>query len=171
MSLFFLQRSGAQCKSKGAGEEKKGLRDPCGMEKDINPLFCAICCYSLFPPLPLTISAASIVFGDKLTPVNISGLAVTISSIAAYNYMKIRRMRETAKREAHNQMVQEGPVLHAGEAEGRVSGVERSRGHGRSASSTVGMIRNSLSIPVATPAEATKNGERPSPVKRPEDLE
>ena len=33
----------------------------------------------------LTISAASVVFGDKLTPVNISGLAVTISSIAAYN--------------------------------------------------------------------------------------
>lgn len=128
----------------------------------------------------LTISAASIVFGDKLTPVNISGLLVTISSIAAYNYMKIQRMRDSAKREAHEQMAHEGPMLHAAEGEGGFSGVEggghvhnNGRGRGRSASTTAGMIRNSLSIPVTASGggEATKNGERTSPVKRPEDLE
>lgn len=37
----------------------------------------------------VTISAAGVVFHDQLTAVNISGLIVTISSIASYNYMKI----------------------------------------------------------------------------------
>ncbi|KAF3014111.1 Triose-phosphate Transporter [Penicillium rubens] len=41
----------------------------------------------------VTISAAGIVFHDKLTTVNVTGLVVTISSIAAYNYMKIAGMR------------------------------------------------------------------------------
>lgn len=50
----------------------------------------------------VTISAAGIVFGDRLTPVNISGLFVTIGAIAAYNWIKIRKMREDAMKEAHN---------------------------------------------------------------------
>ncbi|CAI7584592.1 unnamed protein product [Penicillium discolor] len=41
----------------------------------------------------VTISAAGIIFHDKLTTVNVTGLVVTISSIAAYNYMKISGMR------------------------------------------------------------------------------
>lgn len=41
----------------------------------------------------VTISAAGIIFHDKLTAVNVTGLVVTISSIAAYNYMKIAGMR------------------------------------------------------------------------------
>ena len=53
----------------------------------------------------MTISAAGVVFGDALTPVNISGLIVTLASIAAYNYLKITKMRrearETIEREAH----------------------------------------------------------------------
>ena len=48
----------------------------------------------------VTISAAGIVFDDKLTLVNISGLIVTIGSIAAYNYIKITKMRAIAKEEA-----------------------------------------------------------------------
>ncbi|CUS08437.1 unnamed protein product [Tuber aestivum] len=47
----------------------------------------------------VTISAATIVFGDPLTPINISGLCVTILSIAAYNYIKIKRMRREAREE------------------------------------------------------------------------
>jgi solute carrier family 35 protein C2 len=47
----------------------------------------------------VTISAAAIVFGDPLTPINISGLCVTILSIAAYNYIKIKRMRREAREE------------------------------------------------------------------------
>lgn len=44
----------------------------------------------------VTISAAGIVFGDPLTRVNVSGLFVTIGAIAAYNYIKITKMREDA---------------------------------------------------------------------------
>lgn len=120
----------------------------------------------------LTISAASVVFGDKLTPVNISGLLVTISSIAAYNYIKITRMREAAKREAHTQLAQAEAVLSTDDAERRASMTDGGgRGHGRSASSTVGMIRNSLSISPHVIVDGGKHGDRASPVKRPEDLE
>lgn len=44
----------------------------------------------------VTISAAGVIFHDKLTAVNISGLVITIGSIGAYNYMKISRMRSEA---------------------------------------------------------------------------
>lgn len=47
----------------------------------------------------VTISAAGVIFHDKLTAVNVSGLVITISSIAAYNYMKISRMRSEAQKE------------------------------------------------------------------------
>ena len=45
----------------------------------------------------VTISAAGVIFHDKLTPVNVTGLVVTIGSIACYNYMKISRMRSEAQ--------------------------------------------------------------------------
>lgn len=48
----------------------------------------------------VTISAAGIVFHDPLTPINVTGLLVTIASIAAYNYLKITKMREEAKNDA-----------------------------------------------------------------------
>lgn len=47
----------------------------------------------------VTISAAGIVFHDPLTPINVSGLLVTIGSIAAYNYIKITKMRKDARKE------------------------------------------------------------------------
>ena len=56
----------------------------------------------------VTISAAGIVFHDPLTPINISGLIVTIGSIAAYNYIKITKMREIAKSEAEKANAGEG---------------------------------------------------------------
>ncbi|RMZ91530.1 hypothetical protein DV736_g1252, partial [Chaetothyriales sp. CBS 134916] len=46
----------------------------------------------------VTISAAGIVFHDELSVVNISGLLVTISCIACYNYLKVTKMREEARR-------------------------------------------------------------------------
>jgi solute carrier family 35, member C2 len=49
----------------------------------------------------VTISAAGIVFHDKLTPVNVTGLGVTIASIAAYNWIKFRKMRDRVRNEAH----------------------------------------------------------------------
>ena len=48
----------------------------------------------------VTITAAGLVFHDPLTPINISGLLVTILSIAAYNYIKITKMRADARKEA-----------------------------------------------------------------------
>lgn len=47
----------------------------------------------------ITISAAGVVFHDRLTVVNVIGLAITICSIATYNYMKISKMRREAKRD------------------------------------------------------------------------
>ncbi|KAL2810846.1 triose-phosphate transporter family-domain-containing protein [Aspergillus granulosus] len=46
----------------------------------------------------VTITAAGVVFHDKLTAVNVTGLVVTIGSIATYNYMKISKMRAEAQR-------------------------------------------------------------------------
>lgn len=51
----------------------------------------------------VTISAAGVVFHDTLTPINVSGLFVTIASIAAYNYMKISKMRKDARNEIEQQ--------------------------------------------------------------------
>lgn len=45
----------------------------------------------------VTIGAAGIVFHDELSVINISGLLVTIASIACYNYMKITNMRREAR--------------------------------------------------------------------------
>jgi solute carrier family 35 protein C2 len=49
----------------------------------------------------VTISAAGLIFDDKLTPINISGLMVTTGAIATYNYIKISRMREDAIQQVH----------------------------------------------------------------------
>jgi solute carrier family 35, member C2 len=46
----------------------------------------------------VTISAAGIVFHDELSIINISGLLVTIACIACYNYFKVTKMREEARR-------------------------------------------------------------------------
>jgi solute carrier family 35 protein C2 len=45
----------------------------------------------------VTISAAALVFGDRLTAVNISGLFVTLGAIASYNWIKVSKMREEAR--------------------------------------------------------------------------
>ncbi|KAJ9649066.1 hypothetical protein H2199_000979 [Coniosporium tulheliwenetii] len=116
----------------------------------------------------VTISAASVVFKDKLTSINLSGLVVTIGSIAAYNYMKIKKMRDVALKEAHMAVEDYAPVLSTDpDTDGASSDPDGRR------SSTGRLIRNSLSIqsrlaperpPIDSPA-------RTSPVKRPEDLD
>lgn len=52
----------------------------------------------------VTIAAAGIAFGDPLTPINIFGLSVTIASIAAYNYIKITKMKRDASKEAAGEL-------------------------------------------------------------------
>lgn len=51
----------------------------------------------------VTITAAGIVFHDKLTFVNACGVVVIIGSIAAYNYMRIARMRREAETKLMNE--------------------------------------------------------------------
>ncbi|KAL8651063.1 MAG: hypothetical protein Q9210_003469 [Variospora velana] len=52
----------------------------------------------------VTITTANLVFHDALTPINVSGLVVTIGSIAAYNYIKIRKMRAQAQEEMEQKL-------------------------------------------------------------------
>ncbi|KAK3310432.1 triose-phosphate transporter family-domain-containing protein [Chaetomium strumarium] len=49
----------------------------------------------------VTISAASLVFGDTMTPVNMIGLVVTLAAIATYNWIKISKMRQQAQTDVH----------------------------------------------------------------------
>ncbi|KAI1493760.1 triose-phosphate transporter family-domain-containing protein [Biscogniauxia mediterranea] len=57
----------------------------------------------------VTISAAALVFDDKLTPINISGLLVTIGAIGAYNWIKLSQMRSEAQRDAHIKVLHQQP--------------------------------------------------------------
>lgn len=79
----------------------------------------------------VTISAAGIVFHDPLTPINVSGLVVTIASIAAYNYIKVKKMRSDARAEAALVTTGEShgveAMLPTVEAEDGVNGVEASK--------------------------------------------
>lgn len=47
----------------------------------------------------ITITAASLVFDDQLTFINLIGLLVTMAAIIAYNYVKIMKMRRDAEAE------------------------------------------------------------------------
>ena len=60
----------------------------------------------------MTISAATIIFGDPLTTVNISGLLITIVSIGWYNWWKIRKMRaETLNETIHGKATAGGDYV------------------------------------------------------------
>jgi solute carrier family 35 protein C2 len=65
----------------------------------------------------VTISAAGLVFGDPLTPINVSGLFVTIGAIAAYNYIKITKMRADALLEVKMREQQEARGLRDDESD------------------------------------------------------
>jgi solute carrier family 35, member C2 len=119
----------------------------------------------------LTISTASIVFHDELTPINGVGLVLTILTIATYNYFKISKMREEARLEAHEIFDPDAdsrgyaPVLVSDlELEGGASEVSGER--------PAGLLKDDLNISVPS-SSSRNNGESPrvSPVKRPEDIE
>ncbi|KAK3674591.1 hypothetical protein LTR78_005677 [Recurvomyces mirabilis] len=86
----------------------------------------------------LTISAASAVFGDSLSPINISGLVVTIASIAAYNYLKYSNMAKKARKEVHEALADdEVPLRNSQEQHDEVNGARES---------TDVLMRDSLSL-------------------------
>lgn len=133
----------------------------------------------------VTISAAAFVFHDPLTPINVSGLLVTIASIAAYNYIKITKMRLDAKPNAVQYDGDVGarePMLTA--MEGAVAdGVGQAGAQQRpqpriSISGRVPAAVRPPSVSIQLPREAlhdlhvgVSSPARTSPVKRPEDLE
>jgi solute carrier family 35 protein C2 len=49
----------------------------------------------------VTILAAAVVFGDTMTAINVVGLVVTLAAIAAYNWIKINKMRSDAQTDVH----------------------------------------------------------------------
>lgn len=118
----------------------------------------------------VTISAASLAFKDQLTPVNISGLSVTIACIALYNWMKISKMRSEARMDAHLANADYQPVNAADDEPDR-------HANGRSTSparrdSTAQLIRNSLSSGgPSSPTVEPRTDNKISPLKRPEDHE
>jgi solute carrier family 35 protein C2 len=115
----------------------------------------------------VTIGTANLVFKDPLTPINLTGLVVTIGSIAAYNYMKIKKMREEARMNAHlqNQGVEYAPV-------NTVDPLERDRRGSIVVRPGQGIVRNSLQLaPGLSGVPGLDSPARASPIKRPEDHE
>jgi solute carrier family 35 protein C2 len=115
----------------------------------------------------VTIGTANLVFDDPLTPVNISGLVVTIGSIAAYNYMKIKKMREEARMNAHLQNQEDyAPVNMVDPDRDRRGSIAQAP------TGTRGMVRSSLQLaPGVNGPAAVDSPTRASPLKRPEDLD
>ena len=113
----------------------------------------------------VTIATANLVFKDPLTPINVTGLFVTIGSITAYNYMKIKKMREDARMNAHLQNQEEyAPVRTADPDLDRRGSVTHAPSRG--------VVRSNLPLgsSISTPP-AGDGPTRSSPVKRPEDLD
>ena len=110
----------------------------------------------------VTITTANLVFHDPLTPINLTGLVITICSIGAYNYFKIQKMRSDARINAHLAAQDLYAPVHTQDPD-----------VGRSSISARASIRTSLSLGPGTKAEraAADSSSRASPVKRPEDLE
>jgi solute carrier family 35 protein C2 len=108
----------------------------------------------------LTISAASIVFHDEISTINGVGLLITIATIAAYNYIKITKMREDAASRAH-------AAFELGSASG-----------GSAADSAYLPVPSDdldagdplrVVLPVANGSAAAGDAPKLSPIKRPED--
>jgi solute carrier family 35 protein C2 len=128
----------------------------------------------------LTIGAGTLAFGDRLTPINFSGLAVTIATIGVYNYLKIRKMKEDSERDALVAVgdgsgyapvrTQEERFTEEERDESRERRLSHSDGGGRPGRGSLGdVIRNSLNIGnrgFNEPSPTTK-----SPVKKPENLD
>lgn len=55
----------------------------------------------------LTIGVSALVYGDELTPMNLSGLGVTILGIALYNFLRFNKMKKGVKQKVMEQTVQD----------------------------------------------------------------
>ncbi|KAI9172159.1 transporter [Paramyrothecium foliicola] len=87
----------------------------------------------------ITISAASVVFHDKLTVINFIGLLTTLAAIIAYNYIKITKMRQEAQKEAQ--------ARHAeAEASSPSSGFASDTENEDATEETAGLLRPSIDL-------------------------
>jgi solute carrier family 35 protein C2 len=129
----------------------------------------------------LTISAAGAVFGDELSPINVSGLVVTIASIAAYNYLKYLKMRSDAQKQAHEFLEDEGAVEEGDLSDGPKNVSDGLSYDGTQSNEpkrhkqTSALMRHSLSLAIgdngfSSQHGAVQGGSSQSPVKRPENL-
>jgi solute carrier family 35 protein C2 len=78
----------------------------------------------------VTIVAATLVFGDTLTPINFVGLITTIGAISAYNWIKITKMREDAQDDVHRLHMPPPSEGGGGSASPLVSGDDEHAGAG-----------------------------------------
>lgn len=116
----------------------------------------------------VTIGTANLVFKDPLTPINLTGLVVTIGSIAAYNYMKIKKMRQEALMEAHLQNQETYAPVRMADPDHR----DRRGSVAHAPSRGVVGVRSSLQLGSSIIGPPGGDGSaRASPVKRPENLE
>jgi solute carrier family 35, member C2 len=126
----------------------------------------------------LTISTAALVFGDELTPINGVGLVITILTIAAYNYIKIKKMREDARTEAHAYLEPQPSGEYAPVSvsdpdleDSKVSDSRRALLEPFPGDAPAGLLRNDLNVSISSSSRGAGDSPRMSPVKRPEDIE
>ncbi|KAJ4272128.1 hypothetical protein NW762_000839 [Fusarium torreyae] len=103
----------------------------------------------------VTISAAALVFGDRLTFINFVGLLTTMAAIAAYNYVKIKKMREDAQDTVHGRHVDDDDVPDSPTSQ--TSGIID--GDGDTDAENTGLLRDSidrLDIDLNSPATASE---------------
>jgi solute carrier family 35 protein C2 len=127
----------------------------------------------------LTIAAGTFVFKDTLTMVNFAGLTLTIVTIAVYNYIKIKKMKEESERDARLAADGSGP----GHGPGGYAPVQNEERHERyteerrgSASGDLRPGRGSLGHVIRTslnlgPGRQDISPTTRSPIKKPENLE
>lgn len=121
----------------------------------------------------VTITTANMVFDDKLTGINVTGLVVTIASIATYNWMKIQKMREEARMSAHLRMhgATEGGGVYAPVGMLDPDPVRRGSPAAVGGSSAAAGARRLSLAPGPAGRSSIESPLRASPVKRPEDLD
>lgn len=118
----------------------------------------------------LTITAAGFIFGDELTPINISGLLITIVAIAVYNVTRMKRMRRDELNKAQERWDDaHSPML--GREGDTVGAVQAANGNPRSSrdatvrisaervSSTTGLMPNGQPRPPAALMKVKKRGD------------
>lgn len=106
----------------------------------------------------VTITASLIIFGDTLTPINVSGLFVTIGSIAAYNYIKITKMRRDAQEAAHLEHVAAVDAFSS-------SGNSGSDDDGEHSGEETGLLRRSTDL-----QDSTRSTEERDMIPRPKSV-